>query len=792
MINLFILSLINVINCQNRFYYHDPSNDITKPRTHAKISDSDTHFDFYFEFTQDKKEVIMFIEIDKISYFSLGLGKSMSDADLWVFEIYDNVITVNDSYCVKHGKPPTDISSGGTDDLQLIGYYYNQNGKTGVKFKRLVSTGDKYDKDLVEGEAVEFIWAHGKTEANITVSNHGNVNRGSVLLNFTDNGGSNDVIIVDEDNTYYIHKWTNFVCWGIASDFAIIIGRYYKTWGYRTYLHGFLFILIVTSSITTAMMMLSTDWSVLEWSNFKEQSIKNLFHIIIFMIVTIFMIAQSIGGILYNYMLTTLKINQKVSLKPSIHAILGSVVYTLGKLQIIAGLFMDNDIRLMLILGAVFTTRLILEILYRKGSLVNLVMTGRREQHFNKVYEDGQNPLLDINNSEKDDSFVKKSSKLWCIYKNQVVDLSQMIHPGGNYIWKLIQGQDVTRYILGAYTLDSLNIQPYKHSIYTLKILEQYITGIQINQNLEFFINKDNRRVIKQLNETWKLNTISPYTDQIAYFGFVNEKYQFKNTLSGLQTFGLYFLIKSIENTSISTRQYTMVLSMTQQRIKYRKDLSEIFKKILSLQTLQKEIPKEEEYLFELPLIIKRYQSKNGFSSFIHNDNRNGSYSIEGPYGNNIFIENGNHIVCIAGGTGLFPFLDILEYQLKLTYHNILIKQFGQDAVQIINPRLIKNFKITLFLAINSADDLIGKDIYFTLLSLQSQLDTPNFKMIVKGNFKLKECEIITQRFNTQVFKTFINDLNAVSNFFICGPPIMNFTTEKILRDEGINNIIVL
>ena len=52
----------------------------------------------------------MFIEIDKISYFSLGLGKSMSDADVWVVDVQENVITVNDSYCVKHGKPPTDIS----------------------------------------------------------------------------------------------------------------------------------------------------------------------------------------------------------------------------------------------------------------------------------------------------------------------------------------------------------------------------------------------------------------------------------------------------------------------------------------------------------------------------------------------------------------------------------------------------------------------------------------------------------------------------------------------------------
>ncbi|CAK64487.1 unnamed protein product (macronuclear) [Paramecium tetraurelia] len=651
--------------------------------------------------------------------------------------------------------------------------------------------GDQHDKDLVEGEAVDFIWAHGKTEANQTVSNHGNVNRGSVVLNFTDDGGSNDVIIVDGDNTYYFHKWTNFVCWGIASDVAIIVGRYYKTWGYRTYLHGFLFILIVTSSITTALMMLSTDWTVLEWINFKEQSIKNKFHIIIFMLVAILMIAQSIGGIIYNYMLSSLKVNQQVSVKPSIHAIMGSVVYTLGKLQIIAGLFMDNDVRLMLILGAVFTTRLILEILYQKGSLVNVIMTGK-DSNSSKVYDDGYNPLLEINNSNSDDNFEKNSSKLWCIYKNQVVDLSQMIHPGGNYIWKLIQGQDVTRYILGAYTLDSLKIKTHKHSIYTLKILEQYTTGIYVNSDLEFFVNTANHRVVKQLRETWKLNTICPYTDQIAYFGFINEKYQFKNTLPGLQTFGQYFVIKSIEDDEISTRQYTMVLSMTYQRTKFRKDLSDLFKKILSLQSIQKEIPKEEEYCSELPLIIKRYQTKSGLSSFIHEDNRNGQYQIEGPYGNNITIENGNHLVFIAGGTGLFPFLDILEYQLKLTYHKILLKQFGLEAAQIINTGVVKNFKITLFLAVNSAEDLIGKDIYFSLLSLQSQLDIPNFTMVVKGNFKLKECEIITQRFNAQVFKSSIGDLNSVTKYFICGPPTMNFTTEKILKEAGLKNITVL
>ena len=50
---------------------------------------------------------------------------------------------------------------------------------------------------------------------------------------------------------------------------------------------------------------------------------------------------------------------------------------------------MDNDIRLMVILGGVFTCRLILEVLYRKGSLINVVMTGKQSSsHSNKVYSE--------------------------------------------------------------------------------------------------------------------------------------------------------------------------------------------------------------------------------------------------------------------------------------------------------------------------------------------------------------------------------------------------------------------
>lgn len=105
-----------------------------------------------------------------------------------------------------------------------------------------------------------------------------------------DKGGDVDVDIEEENKYFKLHKWTNFICWGVASDLAIIIGRYYKTWIYRTYIHGLLFILIISSCLTTAILMLNVDWEILLWKNFKKESVQNEFHIVFFMILAICMI----------------------------------------------------------------------------------------------------------------------------------------------------------------------------------------------------------------------------------------------------------------------------------------------------------------------------------------------------------------------------------------------------------------------------------------------------------------------------------------------------------------------
>ena len=66
------------------------------------------------------------------------------------------------------------------------------------------------------------------------------------------------------------------------------------------------------------------------------------------------------------------------------------------------------------------------------------------------------------------------SNKKYVIFNNQIVDLSNLIHPGGQFIWDQVNGREISRYIFGAYGLESSEIKPHKHSEYALKLLENY------------------------------------------------------------------------------------------------------------------------------------------------------------------------------------------------------------------------------------------------------------------------------------------------------------------------------
>ena len=66
---------------------------------------------------------------------------------------------IGDYYSNKYGQPSLDTNLGGNDDIILLDQLTLDRLKI-IKFKRRLSTDDKYDK-IIENGNNYFIWAKG-------------------------------------------------------------------------------------------------------------------------------------------------------------------------------------------------------------------------------------------------------------------------------------------------------------------------------------------------------------------------------------------------------------------------------------------------------------------------------------------------------------------------------------------------------------------------------------------------------------------------------------------------------
>jgi hypothetical protein len=87
-------------------------------------------------------------------------GTTMKDADMVLGFVSDGKATVYDLYCTgDYGPHPPDTELGGTNDILEFGGK-EVAGYTTIEFKRLLDTGDKYDRPFSKGTN-KIIWSYG-------------------------------------------------------------------------------------------------------------------------------------------------------------------------------------------------------------------------------------------------------------------------------------------------------------------------------------------------------------------------------------------------------------------------------------------------------------------------------------------------------------------------------------------------------------------------------------------------------------------------------------------------------
>ncbi|CAD8193618.1 unnamed protein product [Paramecium octaurelia] len=593
----------------------------------------------------------------------------------------------------------------------------------------------------------------------------------------------------DRHTVFYFHKWSNFIVWGILADVGLLANRYGIFLKHRLNLHSIIMGLCVLPTMIADILM-SLIWNPPQFHGKEHLA---YWHAPIGFAFLGLMGLQSIGGLILKLCIENKRTQKTIKIQQIFHIYLGYFMYVVGKIQCGIGFyevynyFVEdgrwNLIGFWITYALIFFWRVLLEFVYQNGTLFSKIFKQKEEQCQPKTIQDAlfvqhviQNDLQSIQRDYND--------QMWFIFNNEIINLTGFVHPGGQYIWEKTKGREISRFIYGSQGLEDGSCPAFKHSDKAIQMIKQNTIG-RIN-NINFII--QNNSVLQYNTNLWKLITINQISEKVGYFGFDNEYRKVSSQLTNYNQFGRYYQVKAHSNSQVPIRQYTCIISMAPENVQYRKQLINLVETQLHNKECFDHFHVQPKYLNELPLIIKNYESKNGLSQYIHK-NQYEQFQITGPYGPSLGLPNKGKIVIICGGTGILPFLDLLDFLLQSTIYEIVEKKYGKQFANILNPlecSFHTNLHITLIFAAANKSELIGSNIYFPLISLQKQLPQQCFKMILKVKEWTENVCCVNERFNKVFFQKHIGFVSQYEKFYICGPPSMSKSIPPILKELGV------
>ncbi|CAD8152660.1 unnamed protein product [Paramecium octaurelia] len=590
----------------------------------------------------------------------------------------------------------------------------------------------------------------------------------------------------EKHTAFYYHKWANFIVWGILADLGILANRYGSLSKHRLNLHSIIMGLCVVPTVIAEILMIAI-WNPPEF--YGNQNLGSIHAPIGFAYLGL-MILQSAGGVILKLCIESSNPQKYTKIMSLGHIYLGYSMYFLGKIQCGFGFYIvysnmkgegkGNLIMFWIVYALLFFWRIIFEWLYQKGTLFEYFYSANQPTDRTGSIQDSlfvqyliQNDQLNI---EKE-----YSNKMWFIFNNSIVDLTGFVHPGGQYFWEKTKGREISRFIYGGQSLEDGNTAAYTHSNRVITLIQRQTIG-HLNAN-------SNENVTQQNINKWTLVNHLMISEKISLFGFKNSSKQIESKLTNLHQFGKYYQIKSSVNKNISVRQYTSVVSMAPENIQYREKLINLIQQLNKIKSEDiVSMDQQARYLNELPLIIKKYESNFGFSQYIHS-HLNEDYEIEGPYGPSLGLPNKGRVVIVCGGTGILPFLDLLDFQLQSATYQIVKKKFGQKVAERLNPfecQFSNGLHITLVLAIAHKSELIGLEIFKSLMSLQNELEEQSFRMILKITEQIEGFTCVNERFDKEFMRQQLGQLSQYDKFYVCGPPVMNQAVPQALTSLGV------
>ena len=248
------------------------------------------------------------------------------------------------------------------------------------------------------------------------------------------------------------------------------------------------------------------------------------------------------------------------------------------------------------------------------------------------------------------------------------------------------------------------------------------------------------------------------------------------------------------------TRPYTICNSLGKSWTAFRKAAVEFFdNKMLGEANLSAAVLPELSN--NLTFVIKQYHNPKStpLSGYLHNSlGESSAVLINGPVGRSLEIldnAKGTHYA-FAVGTGILPFMDLLNFLLFKSMYLALKLEFGPEVAQKISPSdshgadyentLSGGFKLVLVVAYAGSEEALGFDIIRKTAEINSKFNLGLFEVHVRGGTDDSHVQKISSRIDDLLLEERV--ARDATKFLICESPAFNQQLPESLKKMGIDS----
>lgn len=342
----------------------------------------------------------------------------------------------------------------------------------------------------------------------------------------------------------------------------------------------------------------------------------------------------------------------------------------------------------------------------------------------------------------------------------------------------------------------------------------------------------------------FKQTSISATTD---IYEFTNEQYRMNTFYSGVEFFGKHYLVtfnsKSRNYTNCTCLSRNNISYRQNLMAAYANIVAKTGK------TFETELDESTYTSNGLPLVVKVYEKKKIFGADtplswnMKNSDTDTEWVIDGPFGKGLELtsESRGHYVMLSAGTGFLPFADLLDFLLKKAIYCAAQKNGNKQLQEMVKPvqeydEILKHASFSFYGAFSTIEDFVMRDEIellhkicqengFEWFDTKIRMSTrrskakaepepaketlrptisddvesnignelaPNSekKLVAEQSFSLGgdadrplSCPGVKERFDDMDFLR--SHCKKGDTIFTCGPPVMNTTIYKNLREIG-------